>query len=119
MKSNKTKSAVTALVVAAMLCSVTLPIKAVESQWVNNDGLWSYVKNDNSLATGWLEDGDCWYVFDENGIMRTGWIASHEHWYFMGESGVMQVDAWVEDNGSLYYLKGTGVMAKDYVKDGY
>ena len=84
MKSNKTKSAVTALVVAAMLCSVTLPIKAVESQWVNNDGLWSYVKNDNSLATGWLEDGDCWYVFDENGIMRTGWIASHEHWYFMG-----------------------------------
>ncbi|PXX80526.1 N-acetylmuramoyl-L-alanine amidase family protein [Dielma fastidiosa] len=119
MKSNKTKSAVTALVVAAMLCSVTLPIKAVESQWVNNDGLWSYVKNDNSLATGWLEDGDCWYAFDENGIMRTGWIASHEHWYFMGESGVMQVDAWVEDNGSLYYLKGTGVMAKDYVKDGY
>ena len=119
MKSNKTKSAVTALVVAAMLCSVTLPIKAVESQWVNNDGLWSYVKNDNSLATGWLEDGDCWYAFDENGIMRTGWIASHEHWYFMGESGVMQVDAWVEDNGSLYYLKGTGVMAKDYFKDGY
>ncbi len=37
----------------------------------------------------------------------------------MGESGVMQVDAWVEDNGARYYLKGTGVMAKDFVKDGY
>ncbi|RHM98990.1 hypothetical protein DWZ33_12235, partial [Dielma fastidiosa] len=62
---------------------------------------------------------NCWYAFDDNGAMRTGWIASNEHWYFMGESGVMQADAWVEDNGARYYIKGTGVMAKDYVKDGY
>ena len=119
MKSNKTKSAMTALVVAAMLCSAAMPIRAAEAQWVNNNGTWSYVKEDGSKAKGWIKDNDCWYAFDDNGAMRTGWIASNEHWYFMGESGVMQADAWVEDNGARYYIKGTGVMAKDYVKDGY
>ncbi len=119
MKSNKTKSAMTALVVAAMLCSAAMPIRAAEAQWVNNNGTWSYVKEDGSNAKGWIKDNDCWYAFDDNGAMRTGWIASNEHWYFMGESGVMQSDAWVEENGALYYIKGTGVMAKDYVKDGY
>gem|GEM_PF-2626659 len=119
MKSNKTKSAMTALVIAAMLCSAAMPIRAAEAQWVNNNGTWSYVKEDGSIAKGWIKDGDCWYAFDDNGAMRTGWIASNEHWYFMGESGVMQADAWVEDSGARYYIKGTGVMAKDYVKDGY
>ncbi|WP_373126841.1 InlB B-repeat-containing protein [Dielma fastidiosa] len=119
MKSNKTKSAMTALVVAAMLCSAAMPVRAAEAQWVNNNGTWSYVKEDGSKAKGWIKDNDCWYAFDDNGAMRTGWIASNEHWYFMGESGVMQADAWVEDNGARYYIKGTGVMAKDYVKDGY
>ncbi|GAA6426109.1 N-acetylmuramoyl-L-alanine amidase family protein [Dielma fastidiosa] len=119
MKSNKTKSAMTALVVAAMLCSAAMPIRAAEAQWVNNNGTWSYVKEDGSIAKGWIKDNNCWYAFDDNGAMRTGWIASNEHWYFMGESGVMQADAWVEDNGARYYIKGTGVMAKDYVKDGY
>ncbi|MDY5166982.1 N-acetylmuramoyl-L-alanine amidase family protein [Dielma fastidiosa] len=119
MKSNKTKSAMTALVIAAMLCSAAMPMRAAESQWVNNNGTWSYVKEDGSIAKGWIKDNNCWYAFDDNGAMRTGWIASNEHWYFMGESGVMQADAWVEDNGTRYYIKGTGVMAKDYVKDGY
>ncbi|RHM99015.1 N-acetylmuramoyl-L-alanine amidase family protein [Dielma fastidiosa] len=119
MKSNKTKSAMTALVIAAMLCSAAMPIRAAEAQWVNNNGTWSYVKEDGSKAKGWIKDNNCWYAFDDNGAMRTGWIASNEHWYFMGESGVMQADAWVEDNGARYYIKGTGVMAKDYVKDGY
>ena len=31
----------------------------------------------------------------------------------------MQSNAWVEENGARYFIKGTGVMAKDYVKDGY
>ncbi|PXX81586.1 putative cell wall binding repeat protein [Dielma fastidiosa] len=119
MKLNKTKSAMTALVIAAMLCSAAMPIRAAEAQWVNNNGTWSYVKEDGSKAKGWIKDNNCWYAFDDNGAMRTGWIASNEHWYFMGESGVMQADAWVEDNGARYYIKGTGVMAKDYVKDGY
>ncbi len=52
MKSNKTKSAMTALVIAAMLCSAAMPIRAAESQWVNNNGTWSYVKEDGSIATG-------------------------------------------------------------------
>ena len=89
-------------------------------KWVQNENGWQYQNNDGSYATNtWQNIDGYWYVFDENGIMRTGWIASHEHWYFMGESGVMQADAWVEDNGARYYIKGTGVMAKDYVKDGY
>lgn len=119
MKSNKSKSAMTALVVAAMICTAVMPVKATDSQWVNSNGNWSYVKADGSKTTGWIKDGECWYAFDENGSMRTGWVASHEHWYFMGKSGVMQVNTLVEDNGATYFVKSTGVMAKDYVKDGY
>lgn len=119
MKSNKTKSAMTALVIAAMICTAAMPVKAEESKWVNNGGNWSLIKADGSKATGWVKDGECWYAFDENGSMRTGWVASHEHWYYMGESGVMQVNTMVEDNGATYFVKSTGVMAKDYVKDGY
>lgn len=119
MKSNKSKSAMTALVIAAMICTAAMPVKAEESKWVNNGGNWSLVKADGSKATGWVKDGECWYAFDENGSMRTGWVASHEHWYFMGKSGVMQVNTMVEDNGATYFVKSTGVMAKDYVKDGY
>ena len=119
MKSNKTKSVMTALVVAAMVCTAAMPVKAAESQWINDNGTWSYIKEDGSKAKGWIKDDGCWYAFDDNGSMRTGWVASHEHWYFMGESGVMQSNAWVEENGARYFIKGTGVMAKDYVKDGY
>ena len=71
MKSNKTKSAMTALVVAAMLCSAAMPIRAAEAQWVNNNGTWSYVKEDGSIAKGWIKDNNCWYAFDDNGAMRT------------------------------------------------
>lgn len=119
MKSSKTKSAMTALVVAAMICTVAMPVKAEETKWENNKGVWSLVKADSSKATGWVKEGNCWYAFDENGAMRTGWIASNEHWYYMGKSGVMQANVWIEDNGARYYIKGTGVMAKDYIKDGY
>ena len=117
MKNKKIKVSV---LLSASLVMNYLPVIAEEnSGWINNNGTWSYVKNDGSKAKGWIKDGDCWYAFDDNGAMRTGWIASNEHWYFMGESGVMQADAWVENNGARYYIKGTGVMAKDYVKDGY
>ena len=117
MKNKKIKVSV---LLSASLVMNYLPVIAEEnSGWINNDGTWSYVKEDGSIAKGWIKDNNCWYAFDDNGAMRTGWIASNEHWYFMGESGVMQADAWVEDNGARYYIKGTGVMAKDYVKDGY
>ncbi|GAA6426136.1 N-acetylmuramoyl-L-alanine amidase family protein [Dielma fastidiosa] len=119
MKSNKTKSVMTALVVATMVCTAAMPVKAAEAQWIKENGSWSYIKEDGSKAKGWIKDNGCWYAFDDNGAMRTGWIASNEHWYFMGESGVMQSNAWVEDNGARYFIKGTGVMARDYVKDGY
>lgn len=114
-----THSAATAYLVAAMLCTVITPVQAAETQWLMNDGKWSFLMPDGSKASGWINDGDCWYAFDNDGFMRTGWIASNEHWYFMGESGVMQSDAWVEDMGTWYFIKGTGIMAKDYVKDGY
>ena len=55
MKSNKTKSVMTALVVAAMVCTAAMPIKAAESQWINDNGTWSYVKEDGSKAKGWIK----------------------------------------------------------------
>lgn len=99
--------------------NTTLNVKAAEAQWVKKDGQWSYIKENGEPATGWLKDGNCWYAFNSEGVMRTGWVASNEHWYYMGESGVMQSGTWIESQGSMYYVKGTGQMAKDYIKDDY
>ena len=118
-KKNKTRAIATCAMVSALVLSATVtPVKAA-GQWQETNGNWNYT-NEGKLTTGWQEIDNNWYDFDETGKMQTGWIASAEHWYFLGESGIMQNDAWVTNtDGSKFYIKGTGVMATDYVKDGY
>ena len=89
MKNNKIK---VSILLSASLIMNYLPVIAEEnSGWVNNNGTWSYVKEDGSNAKGWIKDNDCWYAFDDNGAMRTGWIASNEHWYFMNPESCSQM----------------------------
>ena len=117
-KSNKRAIATYAMVSALILSATTLPIHAA-GEWKQTDGVWNYT-NENKALTGWQSIDNNWYAFDETGKMQTGWVASAEHWYFLGGSGIMQNDAWVNNpDGSKYYIKGTGVMATDYAKDGF
>ena len=117
-KNNKRAIATYAMVSALVLSATVTPVKAA-GQWQETNGNWNYT-NEGKLTKGWQSIDNNWYAFDETGKMQTGWIASAEHWYFLGGSGIMQNDAWITDtDGSKFYIKGTGVMATDYVKDGF
>ena len=60
---------------------------------------WQYKKADGTLAIGWTSIENQWYYFDSTGAMKTGWFQ--------------------DTSGKWYYLKESGVMAKDTVIDGY
>lgn len=106
-------------ILSAMLLGTTLPVKALETGWNQVGNEWVYVKEDGSKMTGWMKEGNCWYYFKENGTMYTGWLANAEHWYYMGISGVMQTSTTVVENGVQYYLKSTGIMARNFYHEGY
>jgi len=73
------------------ISSQTAPIQAQSG--------WQYKKADGSIATGWTCLENQWYYFDSTGAMKTGWFQ--------------------DTSGKWYYLKESGVMAKDTVIDGY
>ena len=107
-------------VITASLMGSTLPVRALNSGWNQIGNEWVYVDAEGKKVTGWLKDGYSWYFMNDEGVMTTStWVGSHEHWYWIGAGGVMQECKEIEYNGQRYYLKGTGVMAKNYVKDGW
>jgi glucan-binding YG repeat protein len=69
------------------------------SQNMQMVGNWLYKKADGTLATGWTLIGNDWYYFDLTGAMKTGWLQ--------------------DASGKWYYLKESGVMAKNTVINGY
>lgn len=73
------------------IISQTAPIQAQSG--------WQYKKADGSIATGWTCIENQWYYFDSTGAMKTGWFQ--------------------DTSGKWYYLKESGIMAKDTVIDGY
>lgn len=115
----KIRKVLSTFFVSSMLFAFTaMSVKAMETGWNQVNGEWVYVNEDGSNATGWLKKDGCWYFFNEDGTMHTGWMADGDHWYYMGPSGVMQTGSVIEIEGSTYYMKSNGLMAKDFVKDG-
>ena len=115
----KTKKAIKYALSLGLLLSLTTPIYAVNEGWQSMNGSWKYTNQDGTFAKGWLKIDGSWYAFNADGSMKTGWVASDEKWYFMGDGGVMQENKWIKQNGFDYYLKGNGLMATDYKKDGF
>ena len=89
--------------------------------WIkNNDGTWSYYKDDIAVKGQWIQDGN-WYYINENGIMATGWLLNNGSWYYLSEkSGAMET-GWLEDSdGKWYYLdEVSGEMKSNTSVDGY
>lgn len=69
------------------------------SQTVQAEACWQYRKADGTLAVGWTLIGNDWYYFDASGAMETGWIK--------------------DSSGKWYYLRESGIMAKNTTIDGY
>jgi len=72
---------------------------SLENTQIKAQGRWQYKKADGTIATGWTCIENQWYYFDSTGAMKTGWFQ--------------------DTSGKWYYLRESGVMAKDTVIDGY
>jgi hypothetical protein len=90
----------------------------VKGQWVNDGGVWYYIKADGVMATGWVKDGANWYFLNGSGAMKTGWLNDNGTWYFLQASGAMKT-GWLNDNGTWYYLNASGAMLANTTVDGY
>ncbi|OOM10454.1 N-acetylmuramoyl-L-alanine amidase family protein [Clostridium saccharobutylicum] len=90
----------------------------LKGQWVNDGGVWYYIKADGIMATGWIKDGGNWYYLNGSGSMKTGWLNDNGTWYFLQPSGAMQT-GWLNDNGTWYYLNGSGAMLSNTTINGY
>ncbi|EHI96804.1 cell wall binding repeat-containing protein [Clostridium sp. DL-VIII] len=88
----------------------------VVNKWVNDGGVWYYLKADGVMATSWLNDNGTWYFLNGSGAMKTGWINDNGTWYFLNSSGAMAT-GWVNDSGTWYFLKSSGAMATGWVND--
>ena len=72
---------------------------SLENTQIQAQGRWQYKKADGTIATGWTCIENQWYYFDSTGAMKIGWFQ--------------------DTSGKWYYLRESGVMAKDTVIDGY
>ncbi|CUU50730.1 N-acetylmuramoyl-L-alanine amidase family protein [Clostridium beijerinckii] len=90
----------------------------VKGQWVNDGGVWYYIKADGVMATGWIKDGSTWYFLQSSGAMKTGWLNDNGTWYYLQSSGAMAT-GWLNDNGTWYFLNSSGAMLANTTVDGY
>ena len=77
----------------------------------NNDGSWSYIKQNGMKAKNWLfDETNHWFFFDTDGKMQTGYIEWKEQRYFLREDGRMQEGFLVTEEGIYYFRPGNGDM---------
>jgi len=43
----------------------------METNWVEVDGVWYYMKNSGAMVTGWQKIGSSWYYFQTSGALLT------------------------------------------------
>jgi hypothetical protein len=76
------------------------------SKWINDGGVWYYLKADGAMATGWLKDNGTWYYLASSGSMKTGWLKdTNGKWYFLKSSGAMAANEVTPDG---YYVDASG-----------
>ena len=76
----------------------------VVSKWINDGGVWYYLKADGAMATGWLNDNETWYYLKSSGAMATGWLNDKGTWYYLNGSGAMLSNTTVD----VYILGASG-----------
>ena len=86
-------------------------------EWIDFGGIWYYMYEDGTLATGWSHIDGTWYYFDADGVMVTGWVNDGGTWYYMNGSGAM-VTGWVNVGGTWSYMYESGAMATGWINLG-
>ena len=75
--------------------------------WVQENGRYSYYKEDGTKATGWLMEHNVWYYLNSSGLMETGWQQIGGTWYYFTDSGAMVTGSRVID-GKEYIFDASG-----------
>ena len=98
----------------------TTPVDPAKTGWDKlADGTWNfYDSTGTKVVNQWVNDGGVWYYLKADGVMATGWVNDNGTWYFLKSSGAMAT-GWVNDNGTWYYLNSSGAMLANTVVDGY
>ena len=113
---------------------------AAGGSWKSDSSGWWYEYSDGSYAMGWTEIDGYWYFFTGSGYMdyseyRDGcwlnadgtwntaysggyWASDSTGWWYTDASGWYPVSTWLWIDGSCYYFKASGYMAKDEYIDG-
>ena len=83
--------------------------------WKQNSVGWWYQHTDGTYpASCWEKINNQWYYFDASGYRVTGWLLLGTDYYYLDSNGVRVTNCWIGN----YYLKDTGIMAKNEIVDG-
>ena len=137
------KKALSVMLVFTFVLSAVKPFDSfAASGWNSDEKGWWYENSDGGYATGWNEIDGYWYYFLPSGYMdyseyRDGcwlnadgtwntaysggyWASDSKGWWYTDSSGWYPVSTWLWIDGSCYYFKEDGYMAKDeWIGDAY
>jgi hypothetical protein len=77
----------------------------VANKWINDGGVWYFLKADGTMATGWYNDNGTWYFLKSSGAMATGWVQDGGAWYYLNASGAMLANTTTPDG---YFVGADG-----------
>ena len=82
--------------------------------WIQEQGIWYYIKSDGNYAVSWNFIEGYYYYFAKDGKMLTGWQDIEGQRYYFLEAGRM-VTGWQEISGKWFYFIKSGQMEREGV----
>ena len=107
--------ALKAVLVTAVM-TTAMSMNSFASEWVNNNGKYSFIYDSGEKCIGWLQDGDSTYYLDSTGVMVTGVKQIDGKTYLFNTSGQMQ-KGWNRIEYDWYYFGSDGAMTKGWIQD--
>ena len=113
------------LMLAILLCGMTVTASAASPWNQDADGNWTYTKADGTLATDeWIKDGGKWYYFDGTIMLQNISWKIDDVWYAFDKSGAMANNGWIQCrwtysegvNLEWYYANKDGSLVKGWKK---
>ena len=111
------------LMLAILLCGMTVTASAASPWNQDADGNWTYTKADGTLATDeWIKDGGKWYYFDGTIMLQNISWKIDDVWYAFDKSGAMANNGWIQCrwtysegvNLEWYYANKDGSLVKGW-----
>lgn len=107
MKTLRSIAAAAALVTALSCTAAFAP--SASAEWVEQDGVKSYVTESGEKALGWQTIDGKLFFFDSTGTMRTGLLKIGDNIYYLTEEGAV-VGTTVEVGGKSYTFDENGAL---------